>query len=294
MESRQHGRIGGFGGLVAGDFLDRRACVHRKDAQLARKLYLASRAERGLISYDKRKTDELLSFCAARHIDVTKIQNGGEGYKNRLIDLLEAADEEATLERFIDLIPELRVLIYTAYFESFEVNNEAVLSIPPPITEVSKLVRNETLLLFYQTRRFYIKLNRLFQGPLPPSDSFTPMPASRVALRFFEKAPLQYVQSIRRVRLYHPSVQTTKYGGRAIFECDIDLHTRRTEAKVISARRLGNFTMFGGFQDALEEHIRKKTCVPEGNPELGREGVTALQGWFRMPEDKLSTTMYAE
>jgi hypothetical protein len=78
--------------------------------------------------------------------------------RQKIVDVLEHADDNATFERFIDLPPELRVRTYTIYFESFGVDARAVLSVPPPPCETSRLLRKESLLLFYQTRRFAINL----------------------------------------------------------------------------------------------------------------------------------------
>jgi hypothetical protein len=71
------------------------------------------------------------------------------------VEVLEAADEEAEFSRVEDLPLELRVHIYTLYFRSLQKLEEPT---PPLISKVSRLVREESLPVFYNTCTFVVKV----------------------------------------------------------------------------------------------------------------------------------------
>ncbi|KAK5724414.1 hypothetical protein LTR15_004459 [Elasticomyces elasticus] len=65
------------------------------------------RFKRGLIAYCNCTTKEIRRFCQQRGLDTL-----GSTSKNSLISTLEKADEEWTFERFNDLPPELKGMIW--------------------------------------------------------------------------------------------------------------------------------------------------------------------------------------
>jgi hypothetical protein len=73
---------------------------------------------------------------------------------------LEQADDDATFERLSDLPPELRATIYKHYFQSLDDSlARRGYKYQPPITLVSRQVRQEALPLFYEHSTFIMEAN---------------------------------------------------------------------------------------------------------------------------------------
>ena len=119
-------------------------------ANKARLIEVMSRCQRGLMSYDGCQLKELSTFCTNRGIE---LRSKPKPKKRQLIATLEAADDQKAFHRFMDLPPELRVQIYTAYFSSLGTVEQPT---HPPITRVAHLVRKESLPLFYVVTRFTV------------------------------------------------------------------------------------------------------------------------------------------
>ncbi|SMR64014.1 unnamed protein product [Zymoseptoria tritici ST99CH_3D1] len=116
---------------------------------------LAARTHRGLRCYDGDSVQELKQFVSQRGLVAALATSRVK--KLELMDLLETADEDATFDRFSELPPELRTLIYELHFEFFltfdnfgSINSAS----PPPITHVNSQIRQETMQLFYATCHF--------------------------------------------------------------------------------------------------------------------------------------------
>lgn len=137
---------------TAHDGLKRHRFGIPKKTEDYRAIELYGRAERGLISYDTCRVQELKTFIESRQLaEETPVPVK----KPQLIALLEQADDNAIFSRFMDLPPELRLRIYTCHFSSFP----TVGAEPLPILQVCRLVRQEARLLFYEISRFAVKLN---------------------------------------------------------------------------------------------------------------------------------------
>ena len=100
------------------------------------------------------------------------------------MEILEEADENMGFERLLDLPPELRVLIYGFYFDSLPKLREPV---QPPLSQVSRLLRQESLPVFYSTCTFKL------------SDLFNPIPANKG--NFFDALNEGYLRTIRNVSI---------------------------------------------------------------------------------------------
>lgn len=120
----------------------------KSSANRTRLIELVARSERRLLSYEACSANELKSFCLQR-----RLQIGEEKGNVRLVQLLEAADDQRTFEGFLDLPPELRNQIYSMHFEDFE---DLERPTPPPVTLANRQLRRESLILFYKTCRFSI------------------------------------------------------------------------------------------------------------------------------------------
>ena len=115
-----------------------------------------TRQWRGLLSYDGCTLRELKRFCAQRAI---RVSHDCRLTKARLAEALEAADGETEFSRFMDLPPELRVLVYTLYFSSLP---ELEQPVEPTISKVSRTTRKESLPVFFKTCTFVVHRRRSY------------------------------------------------------------------------------------------------------------------------------------
>ena len=146
---------------------DRPTAKQLKDMLEARRYYTGSvmekkklreclkRSDRGLLSYLKYTNDELRELIRIRGIDTDSI-SGDKGHRGELIDALEKEDDNRSFGSFTQLPAELRARIYKYYFEDLEDSLHAPKQ--PPLTRVSRLLREETLPLFYSTCTFDFNL----------------------------------------------------------------------------------------------------------------------------------------
>lgn len=160
-----------------------------KSATKKRLFYLSTRLEQGLLSYEKCDIAELSHFCAQRGVNPNRANQ-----RRSIIDSLEHADDHQQFKRFLDLPAELRNRTYLEHCLSFDKfsNNQLV---PPPITTVSRQLRQETLVMFIQSSTLVfsfdlISKNRLLRvKPFPPTENF------------FARAPAEYIKNIRSFEL---------------------------------------------------------------------------------------------
>lgn len=117
-------------------------------AKKDKSLTLLHRYERGLLSYERYTKAELQVFINGRGL-----QQGipKSGPKKDLVARLERADDSVTFDRFGDLAPEIRLRIYELHFRSLPPMTTPV---QPPITTTARLVREESLPVFFDTCRF--------------------------------------------------------------------------------------------------------------------------------------------
>lgn len=116
----------------------------------ARLQELYVRCQRGLLSYERMKSPELRYYTSQRNLPIA-----AESTVASLKAQLEQADEDATFEGFQVLPAELRVRIYTHYFNSFIGTRASIVS-QPPITGASQQIRKESLPVFYGCCNFQI------------------------------------------------------------------------------------------------------------------------------------------
>ena len=115
-----------------------------------KELYI--RCQRGLLSYEGLSLRELRQFTAQRAllIDNKATLNS----INALKRLLEKADDDATFRRFSELPPELRQIVLLHYFDSLV--QETRYKHQPPVTRVSRSLREESLPLYFESCEFAI------------------------------------------------------------------------------------------------------------------------------------------
>ncbi|KAK3626560.1 hypothetical protein LTR56_019730 [Elasticomyces elasticus] len=181
--------------------LYKRGFSHNKSSTVVRFKALLRRSDRGLCSYDKRSKAELLQFCESRGYARSDVLKSS---KADLIALLE--NYEPVFEPFMELPPELRVLIYEYHLASLESLSPVV---TPPITAVSKIVRKEALPCFYDTHRFVFDEEPFEYGEYKKT--------------YINNIPTSNFSQMRKLRLtaYDKDIQ-----------CDIDLGGKTAQARI--------------------------------------------------------------
>ncbi|KAK4896598.1 hypothetical protein LTR27_005516 [Elasticomyces elasticus] len=180
--------------------LEKRGFTDNTSSTWLRFVALLRRSDRGLCSYDKCSKAELLQFCQAQgHAgsDVAKVS------KAVLVASLE--NYEPVFELFMELPPELRVMIYEYHLASLESRGPVV---TPPITAVSQITRKEALGCFYDTHRFVFDEEPFMNGGYKTT--------------YINTIPTSNFSQMRKLRL------TAK--GR-IIQCDIDLSGKTALAR---------------------------------------------------------------
>ena len=113
---------------------------------------------------------------------------------------LEQTDDEATLDRFMDLPPELRTRIYALYFQELKL---PLCPKQPPLLEVSRHVRREALELFYSSCNFELRVEKFYNGHGPgPGRRLVPkyeVQLNTLAAQFFNNTPESFVNRITRL-----------------------------------------------------------------------------------------------
>ncbi|KAK4896599.1 hypothetical protein LTR27_005517 [Elasticomyces elasticus] len=218
LRCNSHLTIAGINNFLAG-----RNFGYNKSSGKLRLLALLSRSECGLRSYERNSKGELRQICQERNLALETSQSAN---KADLIALLEAFDDSADFPRFLELLPELRLQIYTHHFEDFK---EGSIIVALPITAACRLIREEARPLFYSTHRFDIDIN------------FRDWSSNLLKTSFVELLPASAFALIRKLRLlgrfpgsiYSMVAYTT-------MECELDLGGEYTEARVkkMTGRRM--------------------------------------------------------
>lgn len=177
------------------------------------------------MSYHKRSIAELRKFCADR-----MLQDGAGLRKADLVSVLEHADEQSRFPRFLELPPELRILVYEFsfdvmdddFYKEFRKDSHALWLQPPPVASVCKLLRRESFPLFYSTAKLPISLSADSFG-FDWDDS----------LEVFTKAPKSLLDVIKTITFDVSCVR--HFGGsyqRDFCAWEIELPTARTPYQI--------------------------------------------------------------
>ena len=153
-----------------------------------RALYI--RCQRGLLSFEGLSLHELRHFATLRGIVVDP-----DATATIVKAQLEKADSEATFDRFTELPPEIRQIIFQYYFESLPSSERALRKYQPPITMVSRLIRAESLPLFYDCCG---RLEVLSDGPVTVPYKLNP---SFTTKRFLQCTPIHLLARIKSLEL---------------------------------------------------------------------------------------------
>lgn len=199
------------------------------------------RAQRGLVLYEGCDKDELKTFCDRRGLQL----NNPTPKKRELIQLLEGADDGPSFSRLGDLPPELRVYIYQLYFQSFEPLNGPG---QPPITQVSRLVRQEALPLFYKTCIFRVKIEDILNTRDSDRKSIFEKMLARTTEEFLIQTPIDYLHMIREFAVEgHVNIGRRRLFGRWF----VDL-SAKARPRIEKCREFG-----GGITDITDQRMEK-------------------------------------
>lgn len=163
--------------------------------------YLCTRAQRGMMSYHKCSVKELRKFCKTRglHVDTRTNWTAKDVQrldKDSLRRILEYSDEHAKFTKFLDLPPELRLMVYEYSFDVVQGSEnkdwrEKVFGLePPPIASVSKLLRREVLPQFYAPGKLTVNMTKDNNYREP-----------REITELFGVAPLAVVEAIKNLEI---------------------------------------------------------------------------------------------
>ncbi|KAK4621805.1 hypothetical protein CLAFUW4_07357 [Fulvia fulva] len=149
-------------------FVSSKTMSHDRVGKIARQIFYH------LPCYEAWNLHELRASCVGRRLAPPAIT--GCSPRVDLIRRLETADKSQTLDKFMEIPPELRIVTYTMHFEDIDqIRVDNAIPAQPPITKVSSMVRHESLPLFYDTCRFGFWLSERegiedYDGPTEPSN----------------------------------------------------------------------------------------------------------------------------
>ena len=197
-------------------YLDHKGVAYKKTSSRSRLDVLTARVQRGLPLYDKDTLQGLHSHYLRRcshtpmlvpHLTpvnrahgptVSSSAGSRAAMRSNLISYLEKSDEEAGFDRLMDLPPELRIQIFEHYFEDVMVDLDeryAGFLTQPPITRVSRVLRQESLDVFLKCCTMSIVI---IQEPSFITPRFV---AGASTTKFLKKAPIECLRAIRKLRL---------------------------------------------------------------------------------------------
>ncbi|KAK4610110.1 hypothetical protein CLAFUW4_14204 [Fulvia fulva] len=150
-------------------------------------------------------THRIKRFATNRKLDTSQIPKKPESInRSALIALLEQADKSITFSKILNLLPVLRLRVSEHHYDSFGCRCLGT-PVPPPITQVCSLIRQEVLPLFFSAKRF------LFRAQTSPRMERTVAPASAIALAgvelggetetFLRSMPDEWWSMLHRVRI---------------------------------------------------------------------------------------------
>lgn len=159
-----------------------------------RALYV--RCQRGLLSFEGMAPHLLRLYATQRGLTVASAAT-----PNSIKAQLEQADDDATFDRFTDLPPEIRQVVYQYYFDSSLANETPRYKYQPPLTMISRTVRRESLPLFYDCWRIDITS----EGPLTDPYKFRP---SAITTRLLQSIAAQDLARVKSIQLWFNALST--------------------------------------------------------------------------------------
>ncbi|KAK5724763.1 hypothetical protein LTR15_004811 [Elasticomyces elasticus] len=125
---------------------------------------LANILERLQLDLPKRSEDapQLAHLIPAKELPSRYPAESWANFRQRLVALLDTKPKRRRFRRFLDLPPELRQRVYEY---AFSYSDNAYYLQQPAVSRVSRLLRTESLPIFYKCNRFGITVKRSWRGP---------------------------------------------------------------------------------------------------------------------------------
>jgi hypothetical protein len=224
------------------------------------------RKQKGRFDYTPCDEVELRSFCIGRRLIKPDYPFHSWYHFARM---LSVADAHETFEKLLELPRELRCRIYELYFRSFDVLDQPV---QPPISQVSRLLRTETLPVFYEVCHFWMDTTEMSICPRSKD--------------FFRNIPIEHLGWIRKLVL----VGNVYHEGRGVrVEWQIELGRPETYSR-------RSFLLVGAAEDKVNRSFARMTEFlqhldgREGKQRLTRADLDGIfkvlrEGWVE--EEKL-------
>ncbi|KAK5745184.1 hypothetical protein LTR17_001636 [Elasticomyces elasticus] len=206
-EAREWWKLDGrenLSGVEAREILDKRGFTHNK-------------------SLTKSRKAELRRLYQTEGLVLPHVNTASKAV---LVALLESYDP--VFPKFMDLPPELRVLVYEHYLADFE---PVGMFVPPPITAVSQNIRNEALPVFFDNHRFLFDDENFDGFGSPRYGDFN--------WRVGREVPDATFSQIRKLRI---KGRLTVWD--AVFECDIYMGGRTKQPRVEDCRVIGELAKY--------------------------------------------------
>jgi hypothetical protein len=155
-----------------------------------RALYV--RCQRGLLSFEGMLSHELGLHAARRGLTVAP-----NATSTSIKAQLEQADEDAAFDRFTDLPPEIRQIIFQYYMDSTLAQRRPKSIYQPPLTMTSRMIRQETLPMFFDC--WDTELSSLFSEP-PTIVPYKFRPPAETA-QFLQSTPIHHLARLKSFTL---------------------------------------------------------------------------------------------
>jgi hypothetical protein len=151
-----------------------------------RALYI--RCQRGLLSFEGMPSHELRLHAARRGLTVAP-----NATLTSIKAQLEQADDDATFDRFTDLPPEIRQIIFQYYMDDTLARRKPKSIYQPPLTMTSRMIRRETLPMFFDC--WDTELSSLFtESPTLTPYKFRP---SATTAQFLQSTPIHHLARLK-------------------------------------------------------------------------------------------------
>ncbi|KAI5360505.1 hypothetical protein Slin15195_G084240 [Septoria linicola] len=179
-------------------YLDSKGIRYTKTSPNDHLFHLHKRVERGLAVYDKYTLLELRSTCENKYHKLPEdLPKGKRAQRTKLVEFLHDEDEKDNVKfaKFTELPKEMRLMIYEQHlWELEERSHDMHVWAQPPLARASRMLREESLPLFYECCTFTITITQMrLSGP-----SIIDGPST---LRFLQNSTQKQLADLPRIRL---------------------------------------------------------------------------------------------
>lgn len=236
-----------------------------------RELAVHSREQRNMLLYDRCTVDELQVFCTRRGLDIPSMAARTVNQKTALriactTRLEQHDDDGCTFEKLFDFPPEIRLRIYEWHRASLKTppSLNSPLPVPPPITAVSRQVREETMPVFCGSLVFQCHGSSMAAG-----FKLSPTEMNVATQHFFDGAPEIHIRSLRQLKILAPLVvglpetYAPQFSSRVRWRFDLRGRTRDSRVVCESSDELAARLLRNPREDVKQALIQKFEAIRE-------------------------------